>query len=152
VNLSKRNVAYIRQLAEGLDPHVCWLWPGYIGANGYGYYRTNERNLTAHRVSYTIFIGPIPDGQQLDHRCRVRACWNPHHLDVVSPRENTQRGLPFREKRARPPLIRCHRGHDKKPGRRCLICHRERMAALRTKWGGRKAPLGAAAHPEGGPE
>jgi HNH endonuclease len=46
----------------------------------------------AHRAYYQERHGPIPDGYQLDHLCRVRACVNPDHLEVVTARENIRRG------------------------------------------------------------
>jgi hypothetical protein len=62
----------------------CWLWIGYTDGKGYG--RFNKQR--AHRWSYAHFVGPIPDGQVLDHLCRVRHCVNPDHLRAVTNREN----------------------------------------------------------------
>ncbi|KAB2977369.1 HNH endonuclease [Streptomyces sp. SS1-1] len=50
------------------------------------------RYQMAHRVAYQEIVGPIPEGLQLDHLCRVRHCVNPAHLEPVTSRENTLRG------------------------------------------------------------
>ncbi len=111
----------------------CWLWTGHIGRNGYGVIGIGGRKLAkAHRFAYERFIGPIPDGMQLDHLCRVRHCVNPTHLEPVSNRENVIRG-----NEARPRALACKRGHLFTPkntyvnpssGRReCKAC---RVAAL----------------------
>ncbi len=74
----------------------CWLWVGAIksgGRGGYGCFRVGTKILMAHRVSYEHFVGLIPDNKVLDHKCRVRHCVNPSHLEPVSQKENSQRGL-----------------------------------------------------------
>lgn len=49
--------------------------------------------IYAHRLSYELFVGPIPDGYELDHLCRNRGCVNPAHLEAVTHRVNVLRGL-----------------------------------------------------------
>lgn len=71
----------------------CWEWTGTTSNRGYGYIYVAGRYVPAHRASYEIFRGPIPDGMTLDHLCRNRRCVNPHHLEIVSGRENTLRGV-----------------------------------------------------------
>lgn len=70
----------------------CWTWTGYLHANGYATFFTGTRKQMAHRWSYEHHVGPIPDGLQIDHLCRVRHCVNPDHLEPVTARTNLMRG------------------------------------------------------------
>lgn len=78
-----------------VDENGCWLWCAYVQPNGYGQYGVgvypNGGMVAAHRHSYLLLVGPIPDGLQLDHLCRVTRCVNPAHLEPVTARENTLR-------------------------------------------------------------
>lgn len=76
-------------------PDGCWVWTGTL-RYGYGYFRQGGKNaVRAHRWAYERIVGPIPEGLQLDHLCRVRACVNPSHLEPVTQRENIMRGESF---------------------------------------------------------
>lgn len=70
----------------------CWLWIGEWNDGGYGRLWIRGKNHQAHRLSYELHKGPIPDGLTIDHLCRVRCCVNPDHLEPVTMRENTLRG------------------------------------------------------------
>ena len=71
----------------------CLEWTGYL-RSGYGIFRgVGGKNQTAHRVVWELFVGPIPEGMDLDHLCRNRACCNPDHLEPVTRLENLRRGL-----------------------------------------------------------
>lgn len=78
-----------------VDPETgCWLWDGRLSANGYGFVGiTGRGGVPAHRWVYERQRGAIPDGLQIDHLCRTRACVNPDHMEVVTAAVNTRRGL-----------------------------------------------------------
>jgi hypothetical protein len=74
-----------RALAERFWPKVektggCWLWVGYRNASGYGQLRGDARAVLAHRASWEMANGPIPDGLHVLHHCDTPACVNPAHL------------------------------------------------------------------------
>ena len=62
----------------------------------------------AHRVFYEALVGPIPNALELEHLCRVRHCVNPSHLEAVTHRESTHRGLVGTTNRAK---THCPQGH-----------------------------------------
>lgn len=109
----------------------CWLWTGPLDKAGYGarVQHNHERDYP-HRWFYRVFVGLIPKHLEINHRCRVRNCVNPEHLEVVTHLRN-QRDL--RKER-------CHRGHPMagdnlylhETGKReCRACNRERGRAFR---------------------
>ena len=73
----------------------CWIWNGYINPkSGYsGMTVLSGKAQSAHRTYYEKAKGPIPDGLELDHLCRRRACVNPDHLEPVTSAENKRRQL-----------------------------------------------------------
>jgi len=59
----------------------CWIWEG--GTRGqYGAGWLNGRTQGAHCVSYQLFVGSIPDGIEVMHKCDVPLCVNPNHLKL----------------------------------------------------------------------
>jgi hypothetical protein len=74
------------------DANGCWLWTGYLTPDGYGRFQLDRSSRVAHRVGYEIYVGPISEGLELDHLCRVRHCVNPEHLEAVTHDENLRRG------------------------------------------------------------
>ena len=112
----------------------CWLWFGTTTPTGYGQIGVRGKTRYAHRVMYEAHRGPIPDGLEIDHRCRVRHCVNPEHLELVTHRENQRRGAVARNAY----VTFCPSGHEYDEantyhlpdGRRnCRACRRAREAA-----------------------
>ncbi len=74
-------------------PGGCWIWTGALYWTGYGQFPESiGKTATAHCWGYQRFVGPIPDGLELDHLCRVRACVRFDHLEPVTHGDNVRRG------------------------------------------------------------
>lgn len=71
---------------------TCWLWLGAKRGKGYGAFALNNRMVAAHVWLWEQENGPVPNGMELDHLCRVHACVRPIHLEPVTPLENMRRG------------------------------------------------------------
>ena len=90
----------------------------------------------AHRLAYKHFVGPIPEGKEMDHVCRVRHCCNPHHVRLVTRRENLMAPGSLAPTKAQAEQTKCKRGHDfdriTTQGRRfCRTCDAARHRAKR---------------------
>lgn len=90
-------------------PGGCWHWTGSLDRDGYGRMRVDGRRQYVHRIAYEALRGRIPDGLEIDHLCRVRACANPDHLEPVPHRVNVLRGESFAARKAR--QTQCVNGH-----------------------------------------
>lgn len=71
----------------------CWRWPGGTRVRG-GYVQVRYGQgpkWLIHRLVYMLTRGPIPEGAQIDHLCRVADCCRPDHLEAVTALENIRR-------------------------------------------------------------
>lgn len=127
----------------------CWPWLGTQAGQGYGVFHPERgKAVRAHRFAYEDAVGPIPEGKQLDHLCRNRICVNPSHLEPVTSKENTLRGIGPTALNAQ--KTHCSYGHelfgdnlkiDRHGYRRCRECIKRRNSisnAKRPTKGGKK--------------
>lgn len=87
----------------------CWNWLGPKDPDGYGRVLWPEGRML-HRVVYILSGGHIPPGYEVDHLCRNRACVNPAHMEPVTRKENTMRGVSPQAVNAR--KTHCVHGHE----------------------------------------
>lgn len=77
-------------------PSGCWIWLGYCtraqSGEQYARIQVGGKSRMASRISYELFVGPIPEGYQVDHLCRRTRCVRPAHLQAVSAQVNVLRG------------------------------------------------------------
>lgn len=116
------------------DEDGCWEWVGAKDLTGYGRIKVNRKVEMAHRVSYSVFVGEIPEGHDIDHECCNPPCVRPDHLQPATRSENTRRGYgPNIAAAYQRSKDKCPAGHaysedntytDKNGYRRCNTCHR----------------------------
>ena len=136
----------VRFMAHVEKTDTCWLWTASCTENGYGRFKVSPRHMMAHRASYELFVGRIPDGLQIDHLCHTadptcdlrddcphRRCVRPDHLEAVTLRENMLRS-PHTLNSISAAKTHCPQGHPYDEantyvcpdGRRdCRTCRRE---------------------------
>lgn len=122
-------VARFWKKVEITDPDGCWLWTASV-RKGYGQFALRPQHVVAaHRHAYESLIGPIPDGLEVDHLCRVHRCVNPAHLEPVTHAVNMGRSLPGNAS-----VTYCPAGHEYDEAntythngkRHCRACNRRR--------------------------
>ena len=124
----------------------CHIWQHHRTKGGYG--RATDpanpgKQQYAHILAWKDAHGPLPEGLQIDHLCRVRECCNPDHLEAVPPRVNSLRGdtgvTSGAQQRAK---THCRKGHpysgenlyvDATRRRHCRECRREQLRLSRAR-------------------
>ena len=112
-----------------IDENGCWV---IRGGTRYVSIMVDGKQRLAHRWAYEHFVGPIPDGHEIDHLCKNTRCSNPEHLEAVTRRENIRRSDNYLGVNMR--KDRCPQGHeythtavtkDGRTNRKCRHCERE---------------------------
>lgn len=114
----------------------CWIDYSLVpNKGGYSVVQHKGQRGLGHRLSYEVLVGKIPEGFQLDHLCKTPRCYNPKHLEAVTPRENTRRSDAGKKSgELQKAKTHCPRGHEYSEdntrlyaGRRhCRTCAREK--------------------------
>lgn len=68
----------------------CWLWAGHKTKGGYGTKWFEKRYYVVHRLAYELWVGPIPEGLDMDHLCHQRDCLRPDHLRPATRKQNME--------------------------------------------------------------
>ena len=130
------------------DSSGCWLWQACKDRDGYGQLQVAGRSIGAHRVSWELTNGPIPEGLYVCHHCDITNCVNPDHLFIGTNTDNMRdkvnkgrdfnlnkqtciRGHEFNEKNTR-----YHTRPDGMSHRTCRVCDSLRSKSYREKANG----------------
>lgn len=114
----------------------CWVWGPRVGNRGYGMWSARPAVL-AHRAVYEALVGPIAEGYDLHHRCEVRRCVRPSHLEPklhdAHIRDHIRETGPMGAAAVNAARTACENGHpftttDNRGARICRLCANERTA------------------------
>lgn len=86
MDMTPINLARFWSKVDVQNPEECWEWRGRTSHFGYGLFRDQK----AHRISYKILVGPIPDGLGCLHKCDNPPCCNPHHIFLGTNADNNR--------------------------------------------------------------
>ena len=107
MNLTKKQLNRFWSYVDKKSVEECWEWKSYKGAGNYGHFYLNGKQIPAHRISWILENGPIPENDSNDnricacHKCDNPSCVNPNHLflgtdlDNMKDRDRKGRRTPF---------------------------------------------------------
>ena len=78
MKISEKNTKSFEKFFVKRGENECWLWEGGLCSGGYGQFTLGGGK--AHRYSYMVYVGKIPKGLFVCHKCDVTRCINPNHL------------------------------------------------------------------------
>lgn len=88
----------------------CWLWTASLGTAGYGQVGVAGKPVGAHRAAYEAWVGPIPEGLHVCHKCDTKTRINPAHLFIGTAADNCQdmveKGRAYMQKGSAHPLVK----------------------------------------------
>jgi hypothetical protein len=85
---------------------ACWIWMRCVDTNGYGALKVWSKKVTAHRYSYELAYGLVPEGLEVCHRCNQRLCVNPRHLYAGTRQQNVADMIAAGTSGLRPPPVK----------------------------------------------
>ena len=122
----------LKVVRDDCMPNGCHIWTASVNHKGYGTVGFNGKTYRAHRVSYTIYKGQIPDGLQVCHRCDNPPCVNPAHLFLGTQSDNEKDKI-AKGRNSQLAKTHCPKGHeyagnnlylDKHNHRSCRACQK----------------------------
>ena len=138
MNRARANAAL--QAGHRKQSSGCWEWQRATMNSGYGrIYQGFDRDMSAHKGAYLTWVGEVPEGLCVLHRCDNRICINPSHLFLGTKADNS-RDMVAKGRQKCPARARTHcpRGHqydgiNSKGARICSICHRAAVARFKER-------------------
>lgn len=89
-----------------IAPNGCWIWQRCL-VKGYGVFTHDKKLIYAHRYSYELRFGKIPDNLEIHHLCYYKACVNPEHMKLITRAEHLDIENKFYKT-----LTYCKKGHE----------------------------------------
>jgi len=90
ISLTEQDLQRFHNKYEPVTESGCWIWTAATFHFGHGVFKLKGKTVKAHRVSYEIHVGEIPDGMCVLHKCDVPECVNPKHLFVGTKTDNAK--------------------------------------------------------------